>query len=118
MVYVDRLVEEVTGIINKYYLNDNQTAFIFTSDHGMTDWGSHGSGDDSETLTPFVGWGPGFKHQKLDRKNLMNIKQADIAPLMAYLIGTPIPVNSIVYILNKSYYFDYFLLLLKLINIY
>lgn len=30
----------------------------------MTDWGSHGSGDDSERLTPFVGWGAGFKkHQ-------------------------------------------------------
>lgn len=25
----------------------------------MTDWGSHGSGDDSERLTPFVTWGAG-----------------------------------------------------------
>lgn len=39
VVYVDRLVEEVTEIINKYYHYDNKTAFIFTSDHGMTDWG-------------------------------------------------------------------------------
>lgn len=31
---------------------------------GMTDWGSHGSGDDSERLTPFVAWGAGIKSLK------------------------------------------------------
>ena len=27
----------------------------------------------------------------------MNIQQIDIAPLMSYLIGVPIPINSLVY---------------------
>lgn len=44
-------------MINEFYSNDNLTSFIFTSDHGMTDWGSHGSGDDTERITPFISWG-------------------------------------------------------------
>ena len=63
----------------------------------MTDWGSYGSGDDSERLTPFVVWGAGVESIKYDFENLMSLKQVDIAPLMSYLIGVPIPINSIVY---------------------
>ncbi len=39
VIFVDKLVEEVNKIIDEYYSHDNQTAYIFTSDHGMTDWG-------------------------------------------------------------------------------
>lgn len=60
---VDKIVEEIYQLISQQYENDNKTSFIFTSDHGMTDWGSHGSGDDSERLTPFVAWGAGFNSQ-------------------------------------------------------
>jgi GPI ethanolamine phosphate transferase 1 len=95
IVYVDSIVEEITNKINDYYNNDNKTVFIFTSDHGMTDWGSHGSGDDSETLTPFVAWGAGIKDINYSSQNLVNIQQVDIAPLMSHLIGIPIPINSI-----------------------
>jgi len=71
----------------------------------MTDWGSHGSGDDSERLTPFVVWGAGVNSIKYDSENLLSLKQVDIAPLMSYLIGVPIPINSIVNIsLYKSSY--------------
>ncbi|RNA21396.1 GPI ethanolamine phosphate transferase 1 isoform X1 [Brachionus plicatilis] len=95
VVYVDNLVREINQIIDEYYSGDNGTAFVFTADHGMTDWGSHGSGDDSERLTPFVAWGAGVNsNARYDRQNLLNIQQISIAPLMAHLIGVPIPINS------------------------
>lgn len=36
----DRIVENVENLIKRFY-NDDNTAFIFTSDHGMTDWGRY-----------------------------------------------------------------------------
>uniref|UniRef100_A0A4W3JBH1 GPI ethanolamine phosphate transferase 1 n=1 Tax=Callorhinchus milii TaxID=7868 RepID=A0A4W3JBH1_CALMI len=56
---VDAGIQKVVSIIENFYGNDGKTAFIFTSDHGMTDWGSHGAGHPSETLTPLVAWGAG-----------------------------------------------------------
>lgn len=58
---VDDGVKEIVSIFKHFYGDDGKTAFIFTSDHGMTDWGSHGAGHPSETLTPFVTWGAGIK---------------------------------------------------------
>lgn len=72
------------------YFNDTGTAYIFTSDHGMTDSGSHGSGSTDETYTPFVAWGAGITKSL----NFYNIEQIDISPLIAVLIGIPIPVNN------------------------
>uniref|UniRef100_A0A2I3HS09 GPI ethanolamine phosphate transferase 1 n=1 Tax=Nomascus leucogenys TaxID=61853 RepID=A0A2I3HS09_NOMLE len=59
---VDDGVKEIVSMFNHFYGNDGKTAFIFTSDHGMTDWGSHGAGHPSETLTPLVTWGAGIKY--------------------------------------------------------
>uniref|UniRef100_A0A8C8XP83 GPI ethanolamine phosphate transferase 1 n=1 Tax=Panthera leo TaxID=9689 RepID=A0A8C8XP83_PANLE len=59
---VDAGMKEMVSILEHFYGNDGKTAFIFTSDHGMTDWGSHGAGHPSETLTPFVTWGAGIKY--------------------------------------------------------
>ncbi|XP_035269131.1 GPI ethanolamine phosphate transferase 1 [Anguilla anguilla] len=108
---VDAGVEEIVSVIEDFYGNDGRTAFVFTSDHGMTNWGSHGAGHPSETLTPLVAWGAGvqtaqkvtsqsFDDQFLQEWNLENLKrvdvnQADIAPLMSSLIGVPIPLNSV-----------------------
>ncbi|XP_063128487.1 GPI ethanolamine phosphate transferase 1 isoform X3 [Rattus norvegicus] len=77
----------------------------------MTDWGSHGAGHPSETLTPFVTWGAGIKFPqnvsaqqyedeflkewRLENWKRQDINQADIAPLMASLIGVPFPLNSV-----------------------
>ena len=36
--FVDDGIRRVEQLINEYY-QDNATAFVFTSDHGMTDWG-------------------------------------------------------------------------------
>uniref|UniRef100_A0A2K6T6K0 GPI ethanolamine phosphate transferase 1 n=1 Tax=Saimiri boliviensis boliviensis TaxID=39432 RepID=A0A2K6T6K0_SAIBB len=59
---VDDGVKEIVSMFNHFYGNDGKTTFIFTSDHGMTDWGSHGAGHPSETLTPLVTWGAGIKY--------------------------------------------------------
>ncbi|XP_004703176.1 GPI ethanolamine phosphate transferase 1-like [Echinops telfairi] len=108
---VDVGVKEMVSVFQQFYGNDGKTTFIFTSDHGMTDWGSHGAGHPSETLTPLVAWGAGIKHPqkvsaqqyddtllkewKLENWKRLDVNQADIAPLMASLIGVPFPLNSV-----------------------
>ncbi|XP_057360221.1 GPI ethanolamine phosphate transferase 1 isoform X2 [Manis pentadactyla] len=108
---VDEGIKEIVSMFKHFYGNDGKTAFIFTSDHGMTDWGAHGAGHPSETLTPFVSWGAGIKYPqkvsaqqfddtflkewKLENWKRRDVYQADIAPLMASLIGVPFPLNSV-----------------------
>ncbi|NXF06635.1 PIGN transferase, partial [Smithornis capensis] len=108
---VDEGVKEIASMIDNFYGNDGKTAFILTSDHGMTDWGSHGAGHPSETLTPLIVWGAGInypqkvtsqffednflKEWKLENVKRLDVNQADIAPLMASLIGVPFPLNSV-----------------------
>lgn len=108
---VDEGIKDIVSLLKEFYGNDEKTAFILTSDHGMTDWGSHGAGHPSETFTPFVTWGAGIKYPqkvsaqqfdeallkecKLEYWKRQDVNQADIAPLMASLIGVPFPVNSL-----------------------
>ncbi|XP_060134011.1 GPI ethanolamine phosphate transferase 1 isoform X3 [Zootoca vivipara] len=108
---VDEGVKEIVSMVEDFYGNDGSTAFILTSDHGMTDWGVHGAGHPSETLTPLVAWGAGInspqkvtsqqyedtflKDWKLETLKRQDVNQADIAPLMASLIGVPFPLNSV-----------------------
>ncbi|KOC64725.1 GPI ethanolamine phosphate transferase 1 [Habropoda laboriosa] len=89
MNYVDRKIEEVVQMTENIF-EDNGTAYIFTADHGMTDWGSHGSGSTDETETPLIVWGAGVNVFNI----LQNIEQVDITPLISSLIGAPIPVNN------------------------
>ena len=108
---VDQEIEHVVSIIDSYF-EDDKTAYVFTSDHGMTDWGSHGAGLPDETMTPLICWGAGIKvatstrHSEvnfhdsysekwgLEKYERVDVEQADIAPLMATLIGIPTPINS------------------------
>ncbi|XP_036058853.1 GPI ethanolamine phosphate transferase 1 isoform X1 [Onychomys torridus] len=108
---VDDGVKEIVSLFKHFYGDDGKTAFVFTSDHGMTDWGSHGAGHPSETLTPLVTWGAGIKapqkvstqqfddeflkEWRLENWKRRDVNQADIAPLMASLIGVPFPLNSV-----------------------
>ncbi|KAM6282788.1 GPI ethanolamine phosphate transferase 1 isoform 3-T3 [Porphyrio hochstetteri] len=108
---VDEGIKEIVSLIDNFYGNDGKTAFILTSDHGMTDWGSHGAGHPSETLTPLIVWGAGvnypqkvesqvfednfLKEWKLEHLKRLDVNQADVAPLMASLIGVPFPLNSV-----------------------
>lgn len=110
---VDQGIEEITKLIDDFYA-DGKTAFIFTADHGMTDWGSHGDGHPDNTRTPLIAWGSGVAkptvtasgaasgHEDgfsadwgLDHVQRHDVWQADIAALMAYLAGLEFPVNSV-----------------------
>ena len=111
---VDRGVAKMTTLIEDFYA-DGQTAFVFTADHGMSDWGSHGDGHPDNTRTPLVAWGAGIRkpvvtsqdrpapgHEDgfsadwgLNHIARHDVAQADIAALMAYLIGLDFPVNSV-----------------------
>ncbi|XP_050437508.1 GPI ethanolamine phosphate transferase 1 [Adelges cooleyi] len=95
LVVIENGVKETVELLESFY-NDNRTAYIFTSDHGMTDWGSHGDGLPSETEVPIITWGAGLSGAKKQTDSLpLDVRQADVAPLMSTLIGVPIPVNSV-----------------------
>ncbi|KAL9076581.1 MAG: hypothetical protein Q9161_000913 [Pseudevernia consocians] len=110
---VDQGVREMTKLIEDFY-GDSKTAFVFTADHGMSDWGSHGDGHPDNTRTPLIVWGSGVAkpvisasgkaagHEDgfsadwgLDRVQRNDVDQADVAALMAYLAGLDFPVNSV-----------------------
>ena len=109
---VDQGVREITKIVEDFY-NDGKTAFVFTADHGMSDWGSHGDGHPDNTRTPLIAWGSGVAgpvtapgsiapgHDDLsadwdlDHIQRHDVAQADVAALMAYLAGLEFPVNSV-----------------------
>ncbi|KJZ78111.1 GPI ethanolamine phosphate transferase 1 [Hirsutella minnesotensis 3608] len=109
---VDKGVREVTELMQRFFADD-RTAFIFTADHGMSDWGSHGDGHPDNTRTPLIAWGSGIAHPirahngiapghddyssdwGLDSIQRHDVSQADVAALMSYLIGTEFPANSV-----------------------
>ncbi len=110
---VDQGVREITKLVEDFY-GDGKTAFVFTADHGMSDWGSHGDGHPDNTRTPLIAWGSGVARPKkwksgrapghedtfsadwgLDLIQRHDVAQADVAALMAYLAGLDFPVNSV-----------------------
>ncbi|GMT28583.1 hypothetical protein PFISCL1PPCAC_19880 [Pristionchus fissidentatus] len=86
---VDHRLERLVRTVHEVF-GDNKTAFIFTSDHGMTDWGSHGGGSEVETQTPLVIWGSGVRGGVRE-----SLEQVDICPLIASLLSIPFPINNL-----------------------
>ncbi|KAJ6611479.1 Phosphatidylinositolglycan class N-domain-containing protein [Mycena sp. CBHHK59/15] len=107
---VDSIVRQTEAHLNKFY-NDEDTSYIFTADHGMSVIGNHGDGHPDNTRTPLIAWGQGIRGPLPDSspsshdsysdpwelKHLLrrDVEQADLAPLMAALIGIDWPVNSV-----------------------
>ena len=112
---VDDGIAHISRIVDEFYDNDGKTAWVFTADHGMSDWGSHGDGHPDNTRTPLVAWGAGIRkplksergtkmsgHEDgfasdwdLEHVRRVDVSQADVAALMSYLVGTNFPVNSV-----------------------
>lgn len=109
---VDKGVQEISQLINDFY-DDDRTAFVFTADHGMSDWGMHGDGHPDNTRTPLIAWGSGVARPQLypgevapghdeysadwnlDHVRRHDVAQADVAALMAFLVGVEFPANSV-----------------------
>ncbi|KIK68278.1 hypothetical protein GYMLUDRAFT_35656 [Collybiopsis luxurians FD-317 M1] len=115
---VDSIVREVEGLLDEFYGHDGETSFVFTADHGMSIIGNHGDGHPDNTRTPFVVWGKGLRGPLADLENgpsshdtysrpwdlrstsnellyRRDIEQADLASLIAALLGVDWPVNSV-----------------------
>ncbi|KAG6824334.1 hypothetical protein H0H92_007168, partial [Tricholoma furcatifolium] len=108
---VNRIVRETKALINDFY-GDQETNFIFTADHGMYVIGNHGDGDPDNMRTPLTAWGSGIHGPLLDSHPCSHnayselpwglshlfrrdVEQADLAALMAALLGINWPVNSV-----------------------
>ncbi|XP_045490334.1 GPI ethanolamine phosphate transferase 1 isoform X1 [Pieris rapae] len=104
--HVDEGIKDMERLFRDFYNNDGRTTFLMTADHGMTDWGSHGTGYEHETKTPYVLWGSGVEEiqgeKNIDQEtnsifyeHRFDLNQADLTPLMATFLSIPVPVNSI-----------------------
>ncbi|WAR03939.1 PIGN-like protein [Mya arenaria] len=70
--FVDDGVQKLVSTMEQHYGSDGKTAYVFTSDHGMTDWA----------------WG-------LQDIRRTDINQASMAGLLAALVGIPFPKNAV-----------------------
>lgn len=109
VIYLDQQIEKLVPKIHDFF-GDEDSAFIFTADHGMSAFGSHGDGHPNNTRTPLIAWGSGVntpekseidisdeytKNWHLGNVTRNDVNQADIASLMSYLLGQDYPVNSV-----------------------
>lgn len=118
---VDKGIRDLTETLEKVWGPEElaKTAFLFTADHGMSDWGSHGDGHPDNTRTPYIAWGAGIKRPApmdrslpsksleqhgtrsenlgwtVEQKARIDVAQADLATLMSYLLGVPYPKNGV-----------------------
>ncbi|PIL27194.1 transporter [Ganoderma sinense ZZ0214-1] len=106
---VDKIVNQTEDLFREFY-QDDDTAFVFTSDHGMNTNGNHGDGHPDSTRTPLIVWGKGVRgplpdsvpssheaySERFGLSHLLrrDVEQADVAFLMSALIGTSWPVNA------------------------
>lgn len=118
---VDDGIAALTDTLSGFYTpaEMDRTTFLFTADHGMSDWGSHGDGHPDNTRTPYIAWGSGVNSPvandpnqlsptltlhgtlnetlewQVEEMQRVDVAQADLAALMSYLIGVPFPKNNV-----------------------
>lgn len=76
------------------HFGDEDTLFIFTSDHGFPNVGGHGSNYYKNRELPFLLWGsPVLNGGPKDCKK--EISQLQVSSLIAGILGTATPANNI-----------------------
>ncbi|XP_053374989.1 GPI ethanolamine phosphate transferase 1-like isoform X2 [Mercenaria mercenaria] len=112
VTFLDEGVKDIVGKFEDFFGHDGNTAYVFTSDHGMTNWGAHGDGMPDEIHCPLLVWGAGIR-KALPEDNLnryddtlsqdwsltewkrSNLEQPSLAALMSAIIGIPFPKNAV-----------------------
>lgn len=119
-IVVDAIARRVEEAMSTFF-EDEDTAYVFTADHGMSNKGNHGDGDPDNTRTPLVAWGAGIRGpirltqeslellpshkagepdeyyadwRAVERVYRSDVEQADVTALMTGLLGSPFPGNS------------------------
>ena len=88
------VVREVDACVRSLVeaLDDGQTTFLVTSDHGHIHYrghGGHGGPEPVVTRVPFVAWGPGIRAVSGG-----SAEQVDVAPTICALLGLPLPASA------------------------
>jgi len=94
--YVDDLIEEIEHLTSQYF-GDNNTAYIFTSDHGFADSGGHGTSDYNTVKSPFLMWGPKVFLDGAARTQCKQniISERSINTIISMLLGVPYSTNNL-----------------------
>ncbi|XP_075169933.1 phosphatidylinositol glycan anchor biosynthesis class N [Haematobia irritans] len=104
LLYTEKEITRMYDLFEATF-QDEKTVYVLTSDHGMTNAGSHGAGGKYETETPFFIWGAGVNSKPYDTNEqyqldgnisrpLYRVEQAQMAPLMSALLGIATPMNN------------------------
>jgi len=80
-IRVDALIRQIANAMNL-----GTGVLVVTADHGHLDQGGHGGGEPEVVTTPFVAVGPGLRPGAYEA-----IRQTDVAPTIAALLGTALP---------------------------
>ncbi|KAG1688028.1 hypothetical protein DVH05_004438 [Phytophthora capsici] len=75
---VDDLIEKTQKMIEEYYGNDGQTAYIVNADHGMDLGGDHGDDAPEKTRTAIIAWGAGVQGPETAEKTIKKMFDIDL----------------------------------------
>ncbi|XP_052802764.1 GPI ethanolamine phosphate transferase 1-like [Mya arenaria] len=112
VAFLDRGIRHTVEMFEELFNHDGKTAYLYTSDHGMNDWGAHGDGSPDEVQCPLLVWGAGIQKAApetrldmfkdtisqdwgLDKWYRRDIDQRKMAGLLASMIGVPFPQNAV-----------------------
>ena len=89
VAHVDSLLRQVVAGVDLA-----ATTVVVTSDHGHLRQGGHGGGEPDVVRTPLVLAGKGVARPRLPGRAPPQVRQSDVAPTIAVLLGTPIPAHG------------------------